>query len=1061
MTAPGWPDALGSRDLDTAEAYQALEAFAAEYGREPLLLLLHAAVPETLRADLLHLMRINFLPGCHDPSLEADVLLAPLTRELGNGYYRIEPQVRWHALIMLASLTRDEARPRDARVAELVWRHLESLGRNDGAAVDADLAEYIEVQRWVALAYLDPRACAAAFAQALNAEAHADPAARLRLGGLAAAIELPLAGEPALLAYARGLDALVSGNADEAARRLRALGREPLYVGGVVLRPAAELLLEVPTSRAEPSAAGPPTEARQPPPQPFLLLLDGQDVEGLEAAPETAVLEDMLRRQPLDVRTSDRAKTWSERLRLLLLAQTVVIDLRGQNVGAYLWLGLAWGLRPQGVVAFDNHRSAPDGVVSGIDLHTGTSWRRTKSWETLQLEAIEEAIAAPEATPPYALCPELTPPEFIATPRPVLPARERRPHTGLVIGNAWTSRPRASEVTRALQLLKIEPQPLTLPHPVREVDPRAVEALATAEFAFIDWSNADRHDFLTIGLRLALKPATTVVGNSGAAIVSSWWPRDDQAVVGAREAGAISKALESWLAPGVPRPNWVYLALPDLQPPRWNPRSVAQAWQDLTVVYPESLADIGLPLARTLYAAAAIAHVPVNASTIVALIRRETVNEVLMPDLEAALGHGRTVVPVLVGDVDGAMLPTALRRLPAIVIGTSERREHKRDETLERVVAEVRAALGKAAERHAPFELQVRRPDPRTLRFDWLEPGGGRHSETRLTQPELLGTLFKRLTDERGDADAAAAARALLLPASLTRRLEDLDDHAPLRLVLDAGADTLPWERLLLQSRRDVPPSRAVVRIAEGGLQRPRPLERRVLLVGAPRTDGGPAGDAYSALPGAEHEVRTVAERLGASGLDVELSEAEDAAAVVTRLLFAPWRVLLLAGHGIDDPSGTAGGPSLVLSGGARLGPRELAAMREAPELLVANVEWMGNTGHGVTDEPDLKAMAQRQVEAGTACVVAPDGSVDDAAAAAFSIALFDALCGGHTIEVASAAAREAAWRAAPGSSTWAAYRVWCVSPDWQLRIDESLSDPDRSPLKGKQDSDTKPHSVV
>jgi hypothetical protein len=55
------PAALGQRPLEVREAYAALEQYAADYGRDPLLLLMHAAVPETLRADLLNLIRVNFL----------------------------------------------------------------------------------------------------------------------------------------------------------------------------------------------------------------------------------------------------------------------------------------------------------------------------------------------------------------------------------------------------------------------------------------------------------------------------------------------------------------------------------------------------------------------------------------------------------------------------------------------------------------------------------------------------------------------------------------------------------------------------------------------------------------------------------------------------------------------------------------------------------------------------------------------------------------------------------------------------------------------------------------
>src|SRR5262245_46768919 len=108
-----YPAALGRRPLDVREAYEALAQYGADYGREPMLLLMHASVPETLRADLLNLIRVNFMPGrAADLSLDADVLYSPLATSLGSGYYRIDAQVRWHCLAMLRSRYRADARPR-------------------------------------------------------------------------------------------------------------------------------------------------------------------------------------------------------------------------------------------------------------------------------------------------------------------------------------------------------------------------------------------------------------------------------------------------------------------------------------------------------------------------------------------------------------------------------------------------------------------------------------------------------------------------------------------------------------------------------------------------------------------------------------------------------------------------------------------------------------------------------------------------------------------------------------------------------------------------------------
>ncbi len=257
-----YPAALGRRPLEAQEAYEALQQYAADYGREPLLLLMHAALPETLRADLLALIRLNFRPrGRADASLDADVLFAPFTTALGGGYHRIDAQVRRHALALLRSYYRDDRRPRALRVAELLWRYVESTERRVRRGADPTLAGFLDVQRWVALSFLDPAAAAQAFADALRQAGEVAPGGgvALRLGGLGAALELPLGHRPELIAYARGLDALADGDDTRAQALLGALGDAPLRFGEVELEaPAALLARHV----AAPAPAAPATGLR-------------------------------------------------------------------------------------------------------------------------------------------------------------------------------------------------------------------------------------------------------------------------------------------------------------------------------------------------------------------------------------------------------------------------------------------------------------------------------------------------------------------------------------------------------------------------------------------------------------------------------------------------------------------------------------------------------------------------------------------------------------------------------------------------------------------------------
>src|SRR5579859_1549876 len=64
----------------------------------------HAALPVVIDVGLLNLLRVNFFldpPDVLPFTAEADLLLSPLFREIGNGLYGIEPEVRNVLLIGL------------------------------------------------------------------------------------------------------------------------------------------------------------------------------------------------------------------------------------------------------------------------------------------------------------------------------------------------------------------------------------------------------------------------------------------------------------------------------------------------------------------------------------------------------------------------------------------------------------------------------------------------------------------------------------------------------------------------------------------------------------------------------------------------------------------------------------------------------------------------------------------------------------------------------------------------------------------------------------------------
>src|SRR5215831_9492123 len=103
------------------EAYEALDNYGRHYGRLPLVLLMHAAVPQSFRPDLLNLIKVNFVfEAGDDMTVDADVLFWPLVEFVEPHFYRIDEEVRRQCLIMLDAAYNDAAERRSVTVARFV-----------------------------------------------------------------------------------------------------------------------------------------------------------------------------------------------------------------------------------------------------------------------------------------------------------------------------------------------------------------------------------------------------------------------------------------------------------------------------------------------------------------------------------------------------------------------------------------------------------------------------------------------------------------------------------------------------------------------------------------------------------------------------------------------------------------------------------------------------------------------------------------------------------------------------------------------------------------------------
>jgi len=221
---------------DPFDAREALLRFARRCGEGALRLAMHAAVPQVLRLDLVHLLRINFVREADVSASEADVLLAEFTEPLGADYFELAAEVRRQLLDNLRLAYAAETPQRLTRVGQFLLEYLKRL--EAASRRDPLLAQYLSLERWVALAFADPERAAHQFAEQLEHAVSGGSVATLQLGGLAPALNLPLARYPELLAYAEGLHAVDRGNNERAQSLLEALPAE-LTVGDIRLRPGA------------------------------------------------------------------------------------------------------------------------------------------------------------------------------------------------------------------------------------------------------------------------------------------------------------------------------------------------------------------------------------------------------------------------------------------------------------------------------------------------------------------------------------------------------------------------------------------------------------------------------------------------------------------------------------------------------------------------------------------------------------------------------------------------------------------------------------------------------
>lgn len=209
---------------------QKVLSFARRFGEFHIILAMHAALPLGLTPEIVHLIRINFVPD--SPWIaEADLLLSPLCREVGGDLFEMDQEIRE---ILLDDLKADaEFGPRRIReISEFLLAYVE---RKKNMLVHPDMKEFIMVQELVAISYIDPQKAAVAIAEKLKASSSESneelkKLETIKIARLTRELTEPLYGEEKVLLYSAGMQETYAGNFEEANSLFEALDWEDNFI---------------------------------------------------------------------------------------------------------------------------------------------------------------------------------------------------------------------------------------------------------------------------------------------------------------------------------------------------------------------------------------------------------------------------------------------------------------------------------------------------------------------------------------------------------------------------------------------------------------------------------------------------------------------------------------------------------------------------------------------------------------------------------------------------------------------------------------------------------------
>ncbi len=216
--------------------YEEIVLFAETFGEPHVRLAMHAAFPLGITPELIHLIRINFVPDA--PWIaEADFLLSPFCKDMGGGFYEIDEGVK-EVLFDELKQDADFGRRRVLQLANFLHAY---VAEEMKSIKPGDLQDFMEAQNLVALSWINPSAAAEVIAEELLKRTDLEVLEKSKIEkitNLTQTLSEPLLQEDGLLMYAAGLKYFAHGQTENAANSFNEIEwKEDVFkIGNIELR---------------------------------------------------------------------------------------------------------------------------------------------------------------------------------------------------------------------------------------------------------------------------------------------------------------------------------------------------------------------------------------------------------------------------------------------------------------------------------------------------------------------------------------------------------------------------------------------------------------------------------------------------------------------------------------------------------------------------------------------------------------------------------------------------------------------------------------------------------